>query len=176
MRKIAFAAIALLVAASMFAAAAAQQRGRGQASGIIVGESIISPGDCMEFVFSAFGAPDHIAALRGKGGKKNDYIQMRYDEQHLFFNLRNDDNTIKTILVNGPCKIKDVPFSVGMNYDEVKARWGEPERKEAGYANYIKKGIMFKVGDTGEIELIAIFVPGEMDLNEDPHGKGKTVS
>ena len=44
-----------------------------------------------------------------------------------------------------------VPFSVGMRYDDVKAQWGEPDKKESGYANYIKKGIVFKVSDTGII-------------------------
>ena len=139
-------------------------------SGIIIGETVISPGDNMKFIFSVFGVPDHITAMRGKKSKKNDYIQMRYIEECLFFNIRNDDNTIKSIMVTGECKIKDVPFSVGMKYDDVKAQWGEPERKEAGYANYIKKGIVFKVSDDGRIELIAIFPPGNVE-NQDPHSK-----
>ena len=91
-------------------------------SGIIIGETVISPGDNMKFIFSVFGVPDHITAMRGKKSKKNDYIQMRYIEECLFFNIRNDDNTIKSIMVTGECKIKDVPFSVGMSYDDVKAQ------------------------------------------------------
>ncbi len=139
-------------------------------SGIIIGETVISPGDNMKFIFSVFGVPDHITAMRDKKSKKKDYVQMRYIEECLFFNIRNDDNSIKSIMVTGECKIKDVPFSVGMKYDDVKAKWGEPDRKEAGYANYIKKGIVFKVSDTGNIELIAIFPPGNVET-QDPHAK-----
>ena len=146
-------------------------------SGIIIGETVISPGDNMKFIFSIFGVPDHITAMRDKKSKKKDYIQMRYIEESLFFNIRNDDNTIRSIMITGECKIKNVPFSVGMRYDDVKAQWGEPDKKESGYANYIKKGIVFKVSDTGIIELIAIFPPGNVDSNQDPHGKdNSTVS
>lgn len=78
-------------------------------------------------------------------------------------------------MVTGKCKLKNVPFSVGMTYDEIKAQWGEPDRKEAGYANYIKRGIVFKIGDTGTIELIAIFPPGSIDTEQDPHKKDNST-
>lgn len=165
-------AFALLMA-FFFSSAYAQQGG----SGIIVGETAIAPGDPMQVIFSEFGAPEHIAPIRGKGakngksGKKNDYVQLHYVEEGLYFNLRGDDNTIHAIMVESPRKIKNVPFSVGMKYDQVKAAWGEPDKKEAGYANYIKKGIVFKVSDSGEIELIAIFKPGTTEATSTPqHG------
>ena len=46
-------------------------------SGIIIGETVISPGDNMKFIFSVFGVPDHITAMRDKKSKKKDYVQMR---------------------------------------------------------------------------------------------------
>lgn len=165
-----FAIIAFALIMAFSSSVSAQQTG----SGIIIGETLISPGDPMKLLFAEFGAPEHIAPLRGKGGKKNDYVQLRYDEEQLFFNLRADDNSIKTILVAGECKIKDVPFSVGMKYDQVKAAWGEPDKKEAGYANYIKKGIMFKVSDSGEILLIAIFKPGTIETTT-PNNQGSAT-
>ncbi len=133
------------------------------ACGLIVGESVIYPGDKKEFIFSAFGVPERIYAMRGKGDKTKDYVKLYYQENDLSFDITNDDNTIRAILIKGDSKIKNVPFKVGETYDSVKAKWGEPDRKEAGFANYSKKGVMFKVSDAGIIEIIAVFLPGNMD-------------
>lgn len=132
-------------------------------TGLVVGESVISPGDQKEYIFAFFGVPDGIYAMRGKGGKKHDYVKLYYSEQDLSFDLNNEDNTIRAIIIKGVAKIKNVPFKVGDTYDSIKAKWGEPDKKEAGYANYMKAGVMFKISDTGKIELIALFLPGTMD-------------
>ena len=133
------------------------------ACGLIVGESVIYPGEQKEYIFSAFGVPERIYAMRGKGDKKKDYVKLFYQELDLSFDITNDDNTIRAILVKGEAKLKNIPFKVGETYESVKAKWGEPDKKEGGYANYAKKGVMFKITDDGIIEIIAIFLPGSMD-------------
>lgn len=133
------------------------------ACGLIVGESVIYPGEQKEYIFGAFGVPERIYAMRGKGDKKKDYVKLYYQELNLSFDITNDDNTIRAILVRGDAKLKNIPFKIGETYDSIKAKWGEPDKKEGGYANYAKKGVMFKITDSGIIEIIAIFIPGNMD-------------
>ncbi|MDQ7822403.1 MAG: hypothetical protein RDV48_06370 [Candidatus Eremiobacteraeota bacterium] len=141
--------------------------------GIVVGQTVLTPGQKMVFVFSQFAAPDIIHASRGKSDKKDDFVQMAYTEPGLVFYITNDDNVIKAIIVkNSGTKLKGIPFEVGDSYDKVKKTWGEPDKKEAGFANYFKKGVIFKVTDQGAVESITIYKPGKVDYDEMNKQKG----
>ena len=61
-------------------------------SGIIIGETVISPGDNMKFIFSIFGVPDHITAMRDKKSKKKDI------ERSLVVKWKNIFEPTKTII------------------------------------------------------------------------------
>ncbi len=164
MKKFAFILLFALTAVYCFAYPAFSEESSSGKAGILIGDSAISPGDKKEYIFAFLGVPDGIYAMRGKGSKKNDYVKLYYQEYDLSFDLSNEDNVIKAIILKGDLRLQSIPFKIGDSYDDVKNKWGEPDKKEAGYANYVKKGVMFKISDTGIIELIAIFPPGTLEL------------
>lgn len=144
--------------------------------GLIIGEEVIRPGEKMVMIFGMFGAPDQIWSMRGKKDRKSDYIKFDYIEPNITFDITNEENEIRSILVKtDSVKLRGIPFKVGDTYDSVKASWGEPDKKEGGYANYVKKGVMFKLSDTGIVELIAIFAPNN-DIDSEDQNRGAEKS
>lgn len=135
--------------------------------GVIIGETVLLPGQKAVFVASTCGFPEQMWAMRGKTDKKGDYIKFDFVDYGLTFDITNDENTIRCIIVKkSGNKLKGIPFDVGDPYDKAKKAWGEPDKKEAGYANFFNKGVMLKVTDKGDIELIAIYAPGKIDYDE----------
>jgi hypothetical protein len=138
--------------------------------GVILGDTLLKPGDKAVIAFSVMGFPEQMWAMRGRGEKNTDYMKFDYVDHGITLDITNDENLLKAIIIRKKgLKIKGVPFDVGESYNKIKGLWGEPEKKEAGYANYFKKGVMVKVTDTGIIELIAIYKPGKIDYDEMKH-------
>ncbi len=161
--------LALLLTLSLQGITPAQEE---QLCGVIVGETLLQPGQKAVFAFSNLGFPEQMWAMRGKTDKKTDYIKFDYVDHGITLDITNDDNVLKAILIRkSGLKMKGIPFDVGGSYDSVKKAWGEADKKEAGYANYFKKGVMIKVSDSGVIEIVAIYKPGKIDYDEMPKKK-----
>jgi hypothetical protein len=138
--------------------------------GVVLGDMLLKPGEKAVIAFSNLGFPEQMWAMRGRGEKSTDYIKFDYVDHGITLDITNDDNILRAIIVRKKgLKLKGVPFDVGQSWNKVKEMWGEPDKKEAGYANFFKKGVMVKVTDTGIIELIVIYKPGKIDYDEMKH-------
>ena len=157
----------LLIAGIMFLLQPSVVLSEEEQGGIIIGETLITPGQKAILVFSNLGFPEQFYAMRGKKSQNEDYIKFDYVDYGLIFSVTNGENLIKAIYVlKRDVKLKGIPFKVGDSYEVAKKAWGEPDKKESGYANFFYKGVTLKVSDEGVIELIAIYKPGKVDYDE----------
>lgn len=135
--------------------------------GIIINNAFIHPGQSVQEVWGIAGFPDRIRAVRGKALKR-DYVKCDYYTHEVTIDINSDTNTVQSILIekNG-VRLFGVPFKVGDPYEYAVKAWGQPEKKEPGYANYFKKGVVVGVGDTGIITLIHLSEPGKIEEEEE---------
>jgi hypothetical protein len=151
---------------------------QNETCGVIVGDALIAPGEKVVTIFGAMGFPEHIWAIRGKASQKDDYVKIDYVDYGMSFSITNGNedgnksNIIKTVyILKKNQKLKGIPFNIGDPYEKAKQVWGEPEKKEAGNANYFKRGVLIQVDDRGTIDLILIQKPGKIDYDEMPKNK-----
>jgi len=169
---------ALISVLALIAALSAPVSAQHETCGVVVGDAVITPGEKVVTIFGAMGFPEHIWAIRGKTSQKDDYVKFDYVDYGMSFSVTNGNedgnrsNIIKTVyILKRARKLKGIPFNVGDPYEKAKQAWGEPEKKEAGNANYFKRGVLIQVDDRGTIELILIQKPGRIDYDEMPKHK-----
>lgn len=164
--------ILVIIITALIVIQAAQSAEDFEPAGIILGDSVIAPGQKAVFVYGNLGFPENIYAIRSKKDQKDDYVKFNYEDHGLIITITNEENIIKAIYVlKRDTKLKGIPFKVGDSYDMVKKAWGEPDKKEQNYANYFHRGVLVRVSDDAKIDLIAIYKPGKIDYDEMKQGK-----
>lgn len=144
-------------------------------AGVVINGITIMPGEVIQMLFGAAGAPDFVRAVRGKEAG-DDYVMFAYDSYGLSVhvsNHKNQNNLVGVIVVKTQaCKLENVPFSVGDDYKSVMEMWGQPDRQEPGFMAYWKRGIYVAVGDDGKISSITVAEPGKFDDDQPAAGQG----
>ncbi|MCL5036483.1 MAG: hypothetical protein M1269_05110 [Chloroflexi bacterium] len=150
---------------------AAQEKEEYAASGVLINQQMISPGESLLTLIGVAGFPDHIRAMRGKENE-NDYILMNYYTYGVSFDITSDTNVIKGILIEeNNIEIQGVPFKIGEPYKKAVDEWGKPDKEYPGVIVFWKRGIYFGVEEKGKISHIFITSPGKFDDEKKPAGK-----